>query len=217
MDRERPITVVVVDDHDVFRRGLVRLLSDEPDIEVIGEAPDGELAVRVATQLLPDVVIMDLNLPEMNGIEATRRLVARAPQVRVMVLTISIDEHDVVEAILAGARGYLVKDSSIEEIIRGVRSAAAGESLISPRIATMLLERLREHAAPAYTRDGGELTARELEILRLVAAGLDNLDIARELVISPQTVKSHVSNILAKLQLDNRIQAAVHAVRHGLV
>ena len=217
MDRERPITVVVVDDHDVFRRGLVRLLSDEPDIEVIGEAPDGELAVRVATQLLPDVVIMDLNLPEMNGIEATRRVVAKAPQVRVMVLTISIDEHDVVEAILAGARGYLVKDSSIEDIISGVRSAAAGESLISPRIATMLLERLREHAAPAYTRDGGELTARELEILRLVAAGLDNLDIARELVISPQTVKSHVSNILAKLQLDNRIQAAVHAVRHGLV
>ena len=183
----------------------------------MGDAAEGERALRVVERTAPDVVVMDLNLPGMSGIEATRRLAACAPQTRVLVLTISVADSDVVEAILAGACGYLLKDATIDEIVAGVEAAAAGESLLSPRVATGLLERLRE-----LTRDGGsehqtELTEREVEVLRLVAEGMDNHEIAQVLFISPQTAKNHVSNILAKLQLENRIQAAVHAVRRGLV
>jgi DNA-binding NarL/FixJ family response regulator len=213
-----PTSVVVVDDHDVFRDGLVRLLAEREDIVVVGDAADGERALRLVERLAPDVVVMDLNLPGMSGTEAIRRLAATAPQSRVIVLTISVAESDVVEAIVAGACGYLLKDASIDEIVSGVRSAAVGESLLSPRIATGLLERLRDLAGDDDGADHRtELTERELEVLRLVAQGLDNVEIADTLVISPQTAKNHVSNILAKLQLENRIQAAVHAVRRGLV
>jgi DNA-binding NarL/FixJ family response regulator len=216
--RHDPISVVVVDDHDVFRDGLVRLLGERDGIEVVGDAADGERALRLVERMAPDVVVMDLNLPGLSGIEAIRLLAAGAPQARVLVLTISVADSDVVDAILAGACGYLLKDATIDEIVAGVRAAAAGESLLSPRIATGLLERLRDLAV---NRDAAEhlteLTERELEVLRLVAHGMDNVEIARELFISPQTAKNHVSNILAKLQLENRIQAAVHAVRRGLV
>jgi DNA-binding NarL/FixJ family response regulator len=213
-----PISVVVVDDHDVFRDGLVRLLAEREDISVVGDAADGERALRLVERLAPDVVVMDLNLPGLSGIEAIRRLAAIAPQSRVLVLTISVADSDVVEAIMAGACGYLLKDASIDEIVSGVRAAAAGESLLSPRIATGLLERLRDLADDGDSAERhGELTERELEVLGLVAKGMDNAEIAEALVISPQTAKNHVSNILAKLQLENRIQAAVHAVRRGLV
>jgi DNA-binding NarL/FixJ family response regulator len=213
-----PVSVVVVDDHDIFRRGLSTLLSQYGGLEVAGEASDGEKAVRLVTALAPDVVVMDLNLPGISGTEATRRLAANVPHTRVLVLTISANDRDVTEAVLAGASGYLLKDASIDEIVRGIRAAAAGESLISPPIATTLLERLRHAEGGAVTVDEhAELTKRELEVLRLMAAGRDNAEIAEALFISPQTVKNHVSNILRKLQLENRIQAAVLAVRKGIV
>jgi DNA-binding NarL/FixJ family response regulator len=209
------IRVVVVDDHEVFRGGLCNLLT-EHELAVVGEAVTGEQAVEIVAEVVPDVVVMDLNLPGMSGIEAIRELANAAPQTRVLVLTISGDESDVTEAILAGACGYLLKDASIQEIIAGVRAAATGESLISQKIAGRLLERIRTSSADAYDVRP-ELTEREVEVLRRVAEGKDNMEIAQELFISPKTVKNHISNILAKLQIENRIQAAVYAVRRGIV
>jgi len=212
-----PITVVIVDDHDIFRGGLSRLLREQ-GLDVVGEAPTGVAAVRMVGRSMPDVVVMDINLPGMSGIEATRKLGSIAPHSRVLVLTISADEGHVTDAIMAGARGYLLKDATIDQIVSGIRAAAAGESLISPRIAAKLLERMRESAqADAVTAADAELTEREIEVLRLVSAGMENSDIAEALFISPGTVKNHISNILTKLQLDNRIQAAVHAVQSGIV
>jgi DNA-binding NarL/FixJ family response regulator len=212
------IRVVVVDDHDIFRSGLVRLLSDEEGIEVVEQAADGERAVRVVARETPDVVLMDLRLPGISGVEATRRILERVPDTNVLVLTISDAERDVTDAIQAGARGYLLKESTLEEIMSGIRSAAVGQSTLSPRVAASVLDRLRTLERTGRAREGeADLTERELEILGLIAAGKDNSEIADELVISSQTVKNHVSSILAKLQLENRVQAAVHAVRRGIV
>jgi DNA-binding NarL/FixJ family response regulator len=209
------IRVVVADDHDLFRRGLKDLL-EEQGLRVVGEAANGDDAVRLAAHVLPEVVVMDLHMPRVGGVEATRRLAAAAPTVRVLVLTISAEERDVMDAMMAGASGYLLKDASVEEIAGGVRAAAAGESLISPRIASQLLTRLRERAGVQDHPGHADLSDRELEILRLLAQGRDNDEIAEELVISPRTVKNHVSSILTKLQMENRVQAAVYAVRRGL-
>jgi two-component system NarL family response regulator len=214
----KSIRVVVVDDHDLFRSGLVRLLSEQDGIEVVEEAADGERAVRVVGRMRPDVVLMDLGLPGISGIEATRHIFEQMPGANVLVLTISDAERDVIDAILAGARGYLLKESTLDEIIGGIRSAAVGQSTLSPRIAARVLDRLRALEQSGRVRDGeAELTERELEILGLIAAGKENAEIGAELVISSQTVKNHVSSILAKLRLENRIQAAVHAVRRGIV
>jgi DNA-binding NarL/FixJ family response regulator len=212
-----PIRVIVVDDHDLLRKGLRDLLT-EHGLRVVGEAGDGEDAVRLVAHAAPDVVVMDLNMPRMSGVEATRRLAEVAPNSRVLVLTVSADDETVAQAIEAGATGYLLKDASGEDIAAGVRAAADGEALISPSIAARLLERLR----PGTEETGGlsigvELTDREAEVLRLLAAGRENADIAQELFISPRTVKNHISSILAKLHVDNRIQAAVYAVRKGMV
>jgi DNA-binding NarL/FixJ family response regulator len=168
---------------------------------------------------LPDVVVMDLNLPGMSGLEATWRLADAAPGTRVLVLTVSADEADVREAVLAGASGYLLKDASDSAIVDGVRSAAAGESLISPRVATKLLDQLRKGPPDMDADDDDQvkLSPRELTVLKLVAEGKCNAEIARELFVSPQTVRIHVSSILAKLEIQNRIQAAVYAVRRGIV
>jgi DNA-binding NarL/FixJ family response regulator len=215
------IQVVVVDDHNFFRQGLRDLLG-EHDLDVVGEAASGEAALKLVEATAPDVVVMDLNMPGMGGVEATRRLTAAAPHTRVLVLTIAADGGHVIDALMAGACGYLLKDASVEEIVSGIRAAAAGESLISPPIASKLLTRLRtgrqeaaEEALPAQGR--ADLSDREIEVLRLLAAGKDNAEIAQELFISPKTVKNHISSILAKLQIENRIQAAVYAVRSGLV
>jgi DNA-binding NarL/FixJ family response regulator len=207
--------VVIVDDHDVFRRGLARLLA-EHELDVVGQAADGWEALKAVGRLAPDVVVMDLSLPRMSGVEAIARLATEAPATRVLVLTISADEADVTKAILAGASGYLLKDASIDEIVAGVKAAAAGESLISSKVATTLLDRIRTNTS-AGPQHQAELSEREIEVMRLVAEGLDNAAIADALYISPQTVKNHISNILAKLQMENRIQAAVYAVRQGLV
>jgi len=165
------------------------------------------------------VVVMDINMPGISGVDATREIAAFAPRTRVVVLTISADDGDVVDAVMAGACGYLLKDSSIQELIAGIRAAAAGESLISPQIATKVLQLLRaQHTGTGRTKQvRAELSERELDVLKLIAVGKDNSEIAKELFISPKTVKNHISNILMKLQIDNRIQAAVYAVRSGIV
>jgi DNA-binding NarL/FixJ family response regulator len=162
---------------------------------------------------------MDLNMPGMTGVETTRKLAGIAPLTRVVVLTISADDDDVMDAVMAGACGYLLKDSSIQELIVGIRAAAEGESLISPQIAAKVLRRLRAQSSSEDAAETirAELSDREIEVLKLIANGKDNAQIARELFISPKTVKNHISNILMKLQIDNRIQAAVYAVRSGIV
>ena len=211
------IRALVVDDHDLFRRGLRELL-EEQGIRVIGEAATGSDAVALAARAQPDVVVMDLNLPQISGIEATRELVAANPHARVLVLTVASDERTVLDALIAGACGYMLKDATIEEIAAGVRAAAGGESFVSPRVAHHVLGRLRGHAGSDSARapDDTRLSGRELEILRLIADGFDNDQIAETLFLSPRTVKNHVSSILAKLEMDNRVQAAVYAVRRGI-
>jgi DNA-binding NarL/FixJ family response regulator len=212
-----PLRVMLVDDHDLFRTGLRNLL-EEQGLDIVAEASEGATALRRVRELAPDVVVMDLNMPGMNGIEATREIARLAPLTRVVVLTISDQDGDVMDAIVAGACGYLLKDSSIEDLMQGIRAASVGEALISPHIASKVLQRIR---ATGVQEDAAlpqpELSHRETEVLRLIANGKDNAEIARELHISPKTVKNHISNILMKLQIENRIQAAVYAVRRGLV
>jgi DNA-binding NarL/FixJ family response regulator len=212
------LRVLVVDDHDLFRTGLRNLLEEE-GVNVVGEAENGETAIRLAADLAPDVVIMDLNMPGAGGVETTRRLSGLAPLSRVVVLTISADDEDVMNAVLAGACGYLLKDASIQELIAGIRAASEGESLISPQIAAKVLRRLRAQSKDVDAAETirAELSDRELQVLKLIANGKDNAQIASELFISPKTVKNHISNILMKLQIENRIQAAVYAVRSGIV
>jgi DNA-binding NarL/FixJ family response regulator len=211
------LRVMLVDDHDLFRTGLRNLL-EEQGVQIVAEASDGAAALALVTEFAPDVVVMDLNMPGMNGIEATREITRLAPLTRVVVLTISDQDEDVMDAIFAGACGYLLKDSSIQDLMQGIRAASIGEALISPHIAAKVLQRVR--ATGIQTEAGvpkPELSDRENEVLRLIANGKDNAQIAQDLHISPKTVKNHISNILMKLQIENRIQAAVYAVRRGLV
>jgi DNA-binding NarL/FixJ family response regulator len=208
----------VVDDHDLFRTGLRNLL-EEQGVQVVGEAAGGAEAVRIVRELAPDVVVMDLNMPGMTGVEATRQISNVAPLTRVVVLTISDQDGDVMDAILAGACGYLLKDSSIQQLIQGISAAAIGEALISPSIASKVLRRVRSSTSQSDIEHviRAELSDREIEVLKLIANGKDNAEIAADLHISPKTVKNHISNILMKLQIENRIQAAVYAVRSGIV
>jgi len=210
--------VLLVDDHDLFRAGLRNLLEDQ-GVQIIGECTNGRDALRAVKDLAPDVVVMDLNMPGISGVEATRQISMIAPLTRVLVLTISDQDADVMDAILAGACGYLLKDASISELLQGIRSAAVGESLVSPVIAAKVLQRVRASSASRHEADviHSELSDREIEVLKLIANGKDNAMIAGELHISPKTVKNHISNILMKLQIENRIQAAVFAVRSGIV
>jgi DNA-binding NarL/FixJ family response regulator len=210
--------VLLVDDHDLFRTGLRNLL-EERGVQVAGEAGAGAEAVRLVRELAPDVVVMDLHMPGMSGVEAIRQIAAIAPLIRVLVLTISDQDDDVLDAILAGACGYLLKDASVDELIRGIEAAAVGESLVSPAIAGKVLQQVRSTAVSPDAAESirTELSHRELDVLKLIANGNDNAMIAAQLHISPKTVKNHISNILMKLQIENRIQAAVYAVRSGIV
>jgi DNA-binding NarL/FixJ family response regulator len=212
------VHVLLVDDHDLFRTGLRNLL-EERGVQVAGEAGAGADAVRLVRELAPEVVVMDLHMPGMSGIEAIRQIIGFAPLTRILVLTISDQDDDVLDAILAGACGYLLKDASVDELIRGIGSAAVGESLVSPAIAGKVLQQVRATAISTDAADSirTELSDRELDVLKLIAAGNDNAMIAAQLYISPKTVKNHISNILMKLQIENRIQAAVYAVRSGIV
>ncbi len=214
----RAIRVLVVDDHDLFRTGLASLLAAQEDIDVIAQASGGRAAVRLAAELGPDVVLMDMRMPDLDGLAATRAMLAQDPSRKIVVLTVASDESDVSAAVVAGAQGYLVKDSPVDDVIAAVRAAARGVAWLSPRAASGLLGRIRrEHAEviPAPERDA-DLSPREREVLALIAIGVDNAEIAQRLNISPRTAKNHVSNILGKLAVPNRIQAAVYAVRNGL-
>jgi DNA-binding NarL/FixJ family response regulator len=212
------LRVLIVDDHDLFRTGLRNLL-EEQGVQIVGEAATGTEAVKIVRERAPDVVVMDLNMPGMGGVEATRHITAVAPLTRVVMLTISEEDSDVMDAILAGACGYLLKDSSIQDLMAGIRAASLGESLISPNIAAKVLQRVRATSTQPEIANTirAELSDREIEVLKLIANGKDNAVIAADLHISPKTVKNHISNILMKLQIDNRIQAAVYAVRSGIV
>jgi DNA-binding NarL/FixJ family response regulator len=200
-----PLRVVVADDHPYYRRGLVRSLRAR-GIEVVGEVPNGEAAIRAVEETAPDVVVMDLKMPGMSGFEATRRLTARSPASRVVVLSVSNDEEDVSDAVLAGACGYVLKESPVDEVVAGIRAAAAGESHISQAITTPLLRRLREPAGVRADMASVRLADREREVLDLLAHGKEDDEIAATLGVSAESVRRHASSILTKL-----VHAAVRA------
>ncbi|MDZ4766661.1 MAG: response regulator transcription factor [Chloroflexota bacterium] len=206
-----PIRILIADDHAVVRQGLRMFLSLDPDLDVIGEAVDGKQAVLMARQLSPDVVLMDLLMPGMNGIEATTAIRQSMPDVEVIALTSVLEDNSVVGAIRAGAIGYLLKDTESDELIRAIKSAAAGQVQLSPKAAARLVREVRAPESPE------SLTERETEVLRLLAMGMSNKDIALHLTIGEKTVKTHVSNVLSKLNVSSRTQAALHALRIGLV
>ncbi len=216
-----PVRVLVVDDHALFRRGLGLVLESEDGIELVGEAGDGVAALARAAELAPDVVLMDVRMPTMSGIDAARLLAEQVPAARVVMLTVSDEEDDLYEAIKVGAAGYLLKEISIDEVAGAVRSVMQGHTLISPSIAGKLLVEFTSLAREREDR-GTEvapprLTARELEVLRQVARGLTNREVGALLHISENTVKNHVRNILEKLQLHSRIQAVLYAVREQIL
>jgi DNA-binding NarL/FixJ family response regulator len=211
--------LLLVDDHTLFRRGLGELLEGYGFV-IAGEAPTGAGAVRLARALRPDVIVMDIAMPGMGGVEATRAILAENPGARILMLTISARDEEVMDALMAGACGYLLKDAEVAEIVAGVRAAAAGDAMISPSVATLLVARVREQRRAERVDPAAALpplTQRERDILRLLAEGRENSAIAAELIVSPATVKSHIAHVLDKLGLDNRVQAAVFAVRHGMV
>ncbi|NLG09672.1 MAG: response regulator transcription factor [Deinococcales bacterium] len=207
----RPIRVLLVDDHTVVRRGLRLAFDLEPDLEVVGEAANGQEAVERVAELAPDVVVMDLLMPVMNGVDATRAIRRDHPEVEVVALTSVLEDRLVIDVVEAGASGYLLKETRPDELFEAVRAAARGEVRLDPRAQQRLV---REVRAPEVRE---ALTERELEVLKLIAAGASNKAIAQQLGISEATVKSHVSNLLSKLGLKSRTQAALHAIREGWV
>ena len=210
-----PIRVLIVDDHAILRKGIRALLSTEPDMEVVGEATNGLEAVAQAQALRPDVILMDLVMAEMDGIEATRRITAAEPAARILVLTSFAADDKVFPAIKAGALGYLLKDSGPLELLQAIRQVHQGQPSLEPSIALRVLQELA-HPPGQQPLTPDPLTQRELEVLRLVAKGRSNREIADELVITELTVRTHVSNILGKLQLASRTQAALYALKEGL-
>ncbi|MCC9178753.1 response regulator [Arthrobacter sp. zg-Y750] len=215
-----PTRVLVCDDQPLIRTGFATIIGAQPDMEVVGECGDGRAAVDLARQLLPDVVVMDIRMPQLDGIEATRALAGAGVSIPVKVLvvtTFNLDEY-VYEALRAGASGFLLKDAPPAQLLSGIRTVASGAALLAPEVTRQLVGRYAERIRPAgsATADSG-LTPREREVLQLIAAGLSNAEIAAALVISSETVKTFVSRILAKLGLRDRVQAVVYAYRHGLV
>jgi DNA-binding NarL/FixJ family response regulator len=213
---ERPIRVLLVDDHAVVRKGMRALLDREPGIEVVGEGENGEQAIHAADRLRPDVILMDLEMPGTGGIEATRQITAQHADMRIVVLTSHAAEEDVFPALKAGALGYLLKHSAPEDVLQAIRQAYRGETVLHPSIARMVLQELNRPAQAKQPRTTEPLSERELEVLRLLARGMSNQEIADTLVVGEATVRSHVSSILRKLQLASRTQAALYALREGL-
>ncbi len=209
---------MLADDHHFFREGLHGMLATDGMI-VVGEARDGAGAIDLARELVPDVVVIDLKMPQVSGVEALREIRATSPDIHVLVLTVSADAADALEALAAGACGYLLKDTRADELVGAIRLAAGGHAVISREVARALVARVRTdaHAAEQAHDDALALTARELEVIRLIADGADNATIGRELSISRHTVKQYVTNIFEKLGVQSRVQAAVYAVRKGLV
>ena len=210
----KTIRVLIADDHLVVRQGIQALLATEPDVEVVGEAENGHEAVAQVERLQPDVILMDLVMPEMDGIEAIRHITAHRPEARILVLTSFAADDQVFPAIKAGALGYLLKDSGPEELVSAIHQVHRGESSLHPTIARKLLQELSHPSERVPTPE--PLTEREVEVLKLVAQGQSNQEIAEQLVISEATARTHVSNILRKLHLASRTQAALYALREGL-
>jgi DNA-binding NarL/FixJ family response regulator len=225
---DKSLRVLVVDDHTAVREGLTAIIEAQPGLMVVGAASSGEAGVAMAAEVEPDVVLMDLHMPGMNGVDATSRIVADNPRTFVLVQTMDEDDESVFAALRAGARGYLLKDAKLPEIVRAVRGVAAGEAVFGPGVADRIIKHFKKEAAPS---DPAEvipdpvdvvsvlppgLTVREREILDLIAAGHDNTEIRRQLVLSPKTVRNHISNIFAKLQVPNRNVAIVRAREAGL-
>ncbi|HMQ50782.1 MAG TPA: response regulator transcription factor [Anaerolineae bacterium] len=210
------VSVLIVDDHKVVRQGIKAFLETQPNIVVVAEADSGEMGIELAAEHVPDVVLMDLVMPGLDGVESTRRVKQASPRTQIIVLTSYYQDEFIFPAIRAGALSYLLKDAEPEELAEAVRKAARGEAVLHPRVAARVVQEL--HGAKQDTPNAfTELSDRELEVLRLIADGLNNADIAEKLVISEKTVKSHVSNILSKLHLGDRTQAAVYAWREGVV
>ena len=210
------ISVLLVDDHSMVREGVRAFLVTQPDLTVVGEAGSGEEAIKLAAQHVPDVVLMDLIMPEMDGVEATRRVKQVSPRSQVVVLTSYHEDEHIFPALKAGALSYLLKDVSAQELASAVRKAAAGEAVLHPRVAARVIQELqgrRTDALNPFT----ELSERELEVLKLIADGMSNAEMAGKLFLSEKTIKGHVSNILSKLHLVDRTQAAVYAWREGIV
>ena len=208
------ITVLIVDDHAIVRQGLRTYLELYPDIEVVGEAADGDEAIARARELLPDIVLMDLVMPRRDGVEATRAITAMSPSTRVIVLTSFSEDEKIFASIKAGAQGYLMKDVDPRDLVRAIRTVHRGEAQLDPEIARKLMQ---EFTNPQPSPPRHDLTDRELEVLGLIAQGKSNKEISEELVLSEKTVKTHVSNILQKLHLSDRTQAAVYALRLKVV
>ncbi|WP_203624393.1 MULTISPECIES: response regulator transcription factor [unclassified Lacticaseibacillus] len=208
------IKVLIVDDHEMVRLGVSTYLGVQDDITVVGEAADGKEGLDKALALRPDVILMDLVMPNMDGIESTKRILAAWPEARIIILTSFIDDEKVYPAIEAGAASYILKTATAEEIAAAIRKTAAGDSALDPQVTTKMMNRLTKKQAPELA---DELTNREREVLMLIAQGKSNQEIADELFITLKTVKTHVSNILAKLEVEDRTQAAIYAFKHGLV
>jgi DNA-binding NarL/FixJ family response regulator len=221
-ERDPPIRVVVVDGHDLFRSGLVAILGSEPDIQVVGHASRATLGVQLTLELRGQVVLLDMDMPDIEGVSAIHTILAEVPQTRIIALSATSGgkevEDEVAAAVLAGACGFLLKGTPISDVVAAIRAAAIGGSWLSPLAAAAVLARLRrDHVERVLApTPNAMLSARELEVIRLLAHGLDNSQIALELGISDRTAKNHLSNILAKLGVTNRVQAATYAVRHGL-
>jgi NarL family two-component system response regulator LiaR len=211
---KKPIRILIADDHLIVRKGLKVLLGTEKDMQVVGEAENGAEAVSKAASLQPDVILMDIVMPEMDGIEATRRITAEKPGSRILVLTSFAADEKVFPAVKAGALGYLLKDSTPEQLLEAIRQVHRGEPSLEPSIARKVLQELSGGSGGKPTTD--PLTERELEVLRLIAQGLSNKEIASKIFVAEWTVRSHVSNILGKLHLASRTQAALYALRSGI-
>jgi NarL family two-component system response regulator LiaR len=210
------ISVLLVDDHAMVRQGVKAFLVTQPDLSVVGEASSGEEAIKLAAQFIPDVILMDLIMPGMDGVETTRRVKHMSPRSQIVVLTSYHEDEHIFPALKAGALSYILKDVSAEELAAAVRKAAIGEAVLHPRVAARVIKELQGKRADALN-PFTELSERELEVLKLIADGMSNADMAAKLVLSEKTIKGHVSNILSKLHLADRTQAAVYAWREGVV
>lgn len=214
------IRLMIADDHKLFREGIKALLAVTDDIEIIGEADDGDSALRISQDLQPDVILMDINMPGLNGIQATEKILEKEPQTRIVMLTMLEDDASVFNAMRVGARGYLLKGADPQEVLSVIRAVAEGQALFGPTIATRLMNYFKELSTkPARSPTGApfpELTEREMEVLRLISQGLNNQEIAQKLVLSSKTVRNHITNIFSKLQVADRAQAIVRAREAGL-